>query len=43
MLESPSRISWTDTLMTVTGVVILVLFMMLVFDLLQKGIMMGLS
>jgi hypothetical protein len=43
MLEDSNRdnrASWTDILMTVTGLVILVLSMVFVFDLLQKGLMM---
>jgi hypothetical protein len=42
MLENSKRengASWTDTLMMVTGIVILVFFVVFVFDFLQKGIM----
>jgi uncharacterized membrane protein len=39
-LKEDTRASWTDTLMMVTGLVIMVLFVVFVFELLQPGIMM---
>jgi len=45
MLENSkrdNRASWTDIVITVTGLVISFLSMVFVFDLLQNGIMMGL-
>jgi hypothetical protein len=38
-LKNDNRTSWTDTLMTVIGLVIFVLFVVFVFDLLQQGVM----
>jgi hypothetical protein len=41
-LKDDNGASWTDTLMMVTGLVILVLFVVFVFDFLRPGLMMGL-
>jgi len=38
-LKNDHGISWIDTLMTVIGLVIIVLFVVLVFDLVQQGVM----
>jgi len=40
ILKEDNRPSWSDTLMLVAGLVILVLFVVFVFDILQHGIMM---
>ena len=39
-LKEDTRASWMDTLMMVTGLVIMVLFVVFVIELLQPGIMM---
>jgi hypothetical protein len=38
-LKNDNRTSWTDTLMTVIGLVIFVLFVVFVFDFMQQGVM----
>ena len=38
-LKNDNRTSWTDTLMTVTGLVIFVLFVVYVFERMQQGMM----
>ena len=38
-LKNNNRTSWTDTLMTVIGLVVVVLFVVFVFDLVQQGVM----
>ena len=40
-LEGDNRPSWTDTLMMVAGVGLLVLFIVFIFDLLRPAILMG--
>ena len=38
-LKNDNRTSWTDTLMTVIGLVVVVLFVVYVFERMQQGMM----
>jgi flagellar biogenesis protein FliO len=38
-LKNDNRTSWTDTLMTVIGLVVFVLFVVYVFERMQQGMM----